>query len=50
MLAWNLRLNGDLETALALQEELRAECEAAGAPDPYVDEEIALLHAARGTA
>ena len=45
MVAWNLRLTGDLETALSMQEELRADCEAAGAPDPYVDEEITLLRA-----
>jgi hypothetical protein len=43
MVAWNLRLLGDLETALSMQEELRVDCEAAGDPDPYVEEEIALL-------
>jgi tetratricopeptide (TPR) repeat protein len=50
MLAWNLRLMGDIDTALALQEQLQAACEAAGKPDPFVDEEIALLRAARGNA
>jgi tetratricopeptide (TPR) repeat protein len=49
MLAWNLRLMGDVKTALTLQLQLRADCEAAGAPDPFVDEEIALLRGARGS-
>lgn len=48
MLAWNLRLMGDVETALTLQLQLQADGEAAGAPDPFVDEEIALLRAAQG--
>ncbi len=45
MVAWNLRLMGDVTTALEMQEALRADCEAAGAPDPHVDAEIALLRA-----
>ncbi len=48
MVAWNLRLAGDHATALQMQQRLRVDCEAAGAPDPYVDEEIGLLRAALG--
>jgi tetratricopeptide (TPR) repeat protein len=43
MVAWSLRHLGRREEALARQRALRAELEAAGETDPYVDEEIALL-------
>lgn len=48
MIAWNQRLSGDLESALATQLRLEAEWEAAGEPDRYVYEELALLHEALG--
>jgi tetratricopeptide (TPR) repeat protein len=40
---WALRHLGRTDEALALQRALRAELDAAGAEDPYVDEELALL-------
>jgi dipeptidase E len=43
MVAWVLRLQGRNEDALAIQRELKAELDAAGAADPYVEEELALL-------
>jgi tetratricopeptide (TPR) repeat protein len=43
MVGWALRNLGRDEEALALQTALKAELEAAGEEDPYVDEEIALL-------
>lgn len=43
MVAWALRNLGRTSEALAMQRELKAELEAAGAQDPYVDEELALL-------
>jgi len=43
MVAWTLRLLGRTADALAMQRALKAELEAAGATDPYVDEELALL-------
>ncbi len=43
MVAWSLRHLGRDPEALAIQRALRAELAAAGAIDPYVDEEIALL-------
>jgi hypothetical protein len=43
MVAWVLRLQGHNEDALAIQRELKAELDAAGAADPYVEEELALL-------
>lgn len=45
-----LRLLGQADEALALQQALERDNAAAGAPDPYVFEELALLHAARGDA
>ncbi|RYP84131.1 tetratricopeptide repeat protein [Nocardioides guangzhouensis] len=45
MVAWTLRLLGRTDEALAVQRELKAELEAAGATDPHVDEELALLEA-----
>jgi tetratricopeptide (TPR) repeat protein len=41
--AWALRNLGRTEEALALQRQLKAELDAAGLSDPYVDEELALL-------
>ena len=43
MVAWSLRHLGRRDEALALQRRLRAELEAVGDVDPYVDEELALL-------
>ena len=43
MVGWALRNLGHTEAALRLQKELKAELEAAGHEDPYVDEELALL-------
>ncbi len=43
MVAWSLRHLGRRDEALALQRRLKAELEAAGEVDPYVDEELALL-------
>ncbi|MGZ6877985.1 MAG: tetratricopeptide repeat protein [Nocardioidaceae bacterium] len=43
MVGWTLRLLGRTAEALAVQSALRAELDAAGAQDPYVDEELALL-------
>jgi tetratricopeptide (TPR) repeat protein len=43
MVAWSLRNLGRHDEALALQHQLKAELDADGASDPYVDEEIALL-------
>jgi len=43
MVAWSLRHLGRRDEALALQRRLRAELEAVGEVDPYVDEELALL-------
>jgi tetratricopeptide (TPR) repeat protein len=43
MVGWALRNLGHTEAALALQRALKAELEAAGEADPYVDEELALL-------
>jgi tetratricopeptide (TPR) repeat protein len=43
MVAWVLRLQGRSDEARAVQRELRAELEAAGEMDPFVDEELALL-------
>ncbi|MFO1328048.1 MAG: tetratricopeptide repeat protein [Rubrivivax sp.] len=48
MVAHTLRRLGRLDEALAMQRELEAEGSAAGAPDPYVFEELAEIHAARG--
>jgi tetratricopeptide (TPR) repeat protein len=43
MVAWALRNLGHRTDALVMQRELKADLEAAGATDPYVDEELALL-------
>ncbi|GAB3771015.1 tetratricopeptide (TPR) repeat protein [Nocardioides ginsengisegetis] len=43
MVAWALRNLGRTEEALAMQRALKADLEAAGQHDPYVDEELALL-------
>ncbi len=45
-----LRLKGQSEEALAMQIALERDAQAAGDPDPYVYDELALLHAARGEA
>ena len=43
MVGWALRNLGRTDDALAVQRALKAELEAAGEEDPYVDEELALL-------
>jgi tetratricopeptide (TPR) repeat protein len=43
MVGWALRNLGRTDEALATQTALKAELEAAGEEDPYVDEEISLL-------
>ena len=43
MVAWALRHLDRREEALAIQRGLKAELDAAGAADPHVDEELALL-------
>jgi tetratricopeptide (TPR) repeat protein len=43
MVGWALRGLGRRDEALAVQTALKAELEAAGEQDPYVDEELALL-------
>ncbi len=43
MVGWALRNLGRSEEALAVQTALKAELDAAGEEDPYVDEEISLL-------
>lgn len=48
MIAWTLRAMGQLREALEIQLRLERECDAAGAPDPYVYEELALLYQALG--
>jgi tetratricopeptide (TPR) repeat protein len=48
MVAWTLRSLHRLDDALALQLRLERECEAAGAPDPHVFEELELLYRAKG--
>ncbi len=48
MIAKTLRLLGRIDEALAIQERLEREWEAAGDSDTYVFEELALLHRARG--
>lgn len=45
MVGWALRNLGRRQEAIAVQQELKAELVAAGAEDPYVDEELALLSA-----
>lgn len=48
MIAWTLRALKRDDEALALQQRLERECEAAGEPDEYVFEELEILHRARG--
>lgn len=48
MVAWTLRALKREDEALALQQRLERECEAAGEPDEYVFEELEILHRARG--
>ena len=48
MVAWCLRLLGRADEALARQQALAEEGEAAADPDPYVYEELELLYRARG--
>jgi len=43
MVAWTLRLQGRTAEALAAQLALKADLDALGQTDPYVDEELALL-------
>ena len=43
MVAWSLRELGRTDEALAKQRALKAELDAAGETDPYVDQEIAIL-------
>lgn len=43
MVAWTLRNLGRTDEASAIQRELKAELDATGVVDPYVDEELALL-------
>jgi len=48
MVAWTQRAMGRIDAALAIQHRLEAECAGAGAPDPYVFEELAALYRAQG--
>lgn len=48
MVAHTLRRLGRLDEALAMQRALEADWAAAGETDPYVFDELAALHAARG--
>ncbi len=48
MIAWNQRLMGRLQEALAIQLRLEQEWGQAGAPDPEVFEELAILYEALG--
>jgi len=48
MVAWTLRALGKTDEALAIQLRLERECDAAGAPDRHVYEELELLYRARG--
>jgi hypothetical protein len=43
MVGWALRNLGRTDEALAVQTALKAELEAAGKDDPYVDEELEIL-------
>ena len=43
-----LRLKGQRDEALAMQLALERDAAAAGAPDPYVYDELVLLHRAAG--
>ena len=48
MVAWTLRALHRTDDALEIQLRLERECEAAGASDPYVLEELELLYRAKG--
>lgn len=48
MVAWTLRHLGRLDEALVIQERLERELAGADAPDPYVFEELELLHRSLG--
>jgi tetratricopeptide (TPR) repeat protein len=48
MIAWTLRALGRTREALDIQLRLERECDEAGAPDPYVFEELELLYKALG--
>lgn len=48
MVAHTLRRLARLDEALAIQRDLEAQMSAAGKPDPYVFDELAEIHAARG--
>jgi tetratricopeptide (TPR) repeat protein len=48
MIANALRTQGKLQEALAIQQRLEREWDAAGEPDPYVYEELEALHRALG--
>lgn len=48
LLAHSLRLAGRLDEALAQQTQLEGQMHVVGDPDPYVLEELALIHRARG--
>jgi tetratricopeptide (TPR) repeat protein len=50
MVAWTLRAQARADEALAIQLRLERECDAAGAPDPYVYEELEILYRERGDA
>ena len=43
MVGWSLRLVGEVDPAREVQLALKAELDAIGETDPYVDEELALL-------
>jgi tetratricopeptide (TPR) repeat protein len=50
MVAWTLRSLGRVDEALAIQQRLERENDAAGTPDPHVYDELAKLHEAKGDA
>ena len=50
MIAWTLRAQACNDEALAIQLRLEREGDAAGAPDPYVFEELEILYRERGDA
>ena len=50
MVAHSLRLQGRNDEALLMQQQLLRDSEALGAVDPYVLDELAVLHRARGDA
>lgn len=48
MVAWTLRAQHRTDESLEIQARLERECDAAGAPDPYVFEELELLYREKG--